>query len=136
MRWTVSSANSVTKTLVLPNLVAGRWFGTMCLTESHAGSDLGLLRTKAEPNEDGSYLISGTKIFIPAVDHDLAENIIHIVLARLPDTSDGTRGISLFLVPKWGINDDGSLGNRNRVVTSALEHKMGHKRQRDMCAEL
>jgi alkylation response protein AidB-like acyl-CoA dehydrogenase len=93
----------------LPALISGRWTGTMCLTEAQAGSDLGLLRTRAEPLADGSYRITGTKIFISSGDHDLAENIIHIVLARLPDAPSGTKGISLFVVPKLLIQDDGCL---------------------------
>ena len=106
-------------------LIEGRWTGTMCLTEPHCGTDLGLLRTKAEPNDDGSYAISGTKIFISAGEHDMAENIIHIVLARLPDAPRGTKGISLFIVPKHHVNADGSLGERNGVSCGSLEHKMG-----------
>ncbi|OMH28358.1 acyl-CoA dehydrogenase C-terminal domain-containing protein [Motiliproteus sp. MSK22-1] len=106
-------------------LIEGRWTGTMCLTEPHCGTDLGLLRTKAEPNEDGSYAISGTKIFISAGEHDMAENIIHIVLARLPDAPKGTKGISLFIVPKYHVNADGSLAERNGVSCGSLEHKMG-----------
>ncbi len=108
----------------LPHLISGRWTGTMCLTESQAGSDLGLLRTKAEPNADGSYRISGTKIFISSGDHDLAENIVHIVLARLPDAPEGTRGISLFVVPKFLPSAEG-LGAANGVMCSRLEEKMG-----------
>lgn len=106
-------------------LIEGRWTGTMCLTEPHCGTDLGLLRTKAQPNEDGSYAISGTKIFISAGEHDMAENIVHIVLARLPDAPEGTKGISLFIVPKFNVNADGSLGERNSVSCGSLEHKMG-----------
>jgi len=109
----------------LTPLVAGTWTGTMCLTESHCGSDLGLLRTKAEPQADGSYAITGTKIFISAGDHDMAENIVHIVLARLPDAPAGTKGISLFIVPKVNVNDDGSLGERNAVQCASIEKKMG-----------
>ena len=97
----------------------------MCLTESHAGSDLGLIRTKAEPNPDGSYSITGEKIFISAGEHDLSENIIHIVLARLPQAPAGTKGISLFIVPKFNVSDDGQVLDRNKVVCSAIEHKMG-----------
>ena len=92
----------------LTRLIEGSWTGTMCLTESHCGSDLGLLRTKAEPQADGSYAITGTKIFISAGEHDMADNIVHIVLARLPDAPAGTKGISLFIVPKFNVNDDGS----------------------------
>ena len=106
-------------------LLEGRWTGTMCLTESHAGSDLGLIRTKAVPQADGSYAISGEKIFISAGDHDLAENIVHIVLARLPDAPKGTKGISLFIVPKFNLDDSGAVSKRNGVICSALEHKMG-----------
>ncbi|MFK7731400.1 MAG: acyl-CoA dehydrogenase C-terminal domain-containing protein [Pseudomonadales bacterium] len=109
----------------LPKMVEGSWTGTMCLTEAHCGTDLGLLRTKADPNPDGSYRLSGTKIFISAGDHDMAENIIHIVLARLPDAPSGTKGISLFLVPKFKVNDDGSIGERNNVNCGSIEHKMG-----------
>jgi len=94
------------KNTYLPNLVSGVWTGTMCLTESHAGSDLGIIRTKAEPNADGSYAISGEKIFISAGEHEMAENIIHIVLARLPGAPKGTKGISLFIVPKFNVNAD------------------------------
>ncbi len=115
------------KQTYLHKMIAGTWTGTMCLTESHAGSDLGITRTKAEPKADGSYAISGTKIFISAGEHDLAENIIHIVLARLPDAPKGTKGISLFIVPKFLINADGSLGARNTVVCGSIEHKMGIK---------
>ncbi len=113
------------KAAYLPKLVSGHWTGTMCLTESHCGTDLGLLRTKAEPNADGSYAISGQKIFISSGEHDLAENIIHLVLARLPDAPAGTKGISLFIVPKFIPNADGSLGERNGIKCGALEHKMG-----------
>ncbi|MFV5373823.1 acyl-CoA dehydrogenase C-terminal domain-containing protein [Acinetobacter calcoaceticus] len=109
----------------LTKLISGIWTGTMCLTESHAGSDLGLIRTKAEPNPDGSYSITGEKIFISAGEHDLSENIIHIVLARLPQSPAGTKGISLFIVPKFNVDDEGNLQDRNQVVCSAIEHKMG-----------
>lgn len=109
----------------LTKLISGVWTGTMCLTESHAGSDLGLIRTKAEPNPDGSYSITGEKIFISAGEHDLSENIIHIVLARLPQAPAGTKGISLFIVPKFNVRDDGQVLDRNNVVCSAIEHKMG-----------
>jgi len=113
------------KQCYLPSLILGRWTGTMCLTEAHCGSDLGLLRTKAEPQADGSYRITGNKIFISSGDHDLAENIVHIVLARLPDAPAGTRGISLFIVPKILVNDDAHLLEPNKVFCTALEHKMG-----------
>jgi len=113
------------KNTYLPKMVAGEWTGTMNLTEPHCGTDLGMLRTKAEPNDDGSYAITGTKIFISAGEHDLAENIIHLVLARLPDAPEGVKGISLFIVPKVNVNDDGSLGDRNTVVCGSIEEKMG-----------
>lgn len=115
------------KSQYLPNLVSGNWTGTMCLTESHCGSDLGLLRTKAEPQADGSYAITGTKIFISAGEHDMSENIVHIVIARLPDAPEGTKGISLFVVPKFNVNEDGSLGERNAVHCASIEKKMGIK---------
>ncbi|MDP5052739.1 MAG: acyl-CoA dehydrogenase C-terminal domain-containing protein, partial [Congregibacter sp.] len=101
--------------------------GTMCLTESHCGSDLGLLRTKAEPQADGSYAITGTKIFISAGEHDMSDNIVHIVIARMPDAPEGTKGISLFVVPKFNVNEDGSLGDRNTVHCASIEKKMGIK---------
>ncbi len=113
------------KRLYLPKMVAGQWSGTMCLTEAHCGTDLGLLRTKAEPQEDGSYKVSGHKIFISAGEHDLTENIIHLVLARLPDAPPGVKGISMFLVPKYLPRDDGSPGASNGVICAAIEHKMG-----------
>ena len=113
------------KAAYLPKLVSGEWTGTMCLTEPHCGTDLGILRTKAIPNADGSYAITGTKIFISSGEHDMAENIIHLVLARLPEAPKGTKGISLFIVPKFLPNADGSLGARNPVSCGALEHKMG-----------
>ncbi|MDG9671099.1 acyl-CoA dehydrogenase C-terminal domain-containing protein [Hahella sp. CR1] len=113
------------KAAYLPKLVSGEWTGTMCLTEPHCGSDLGILRSKAEPNADGSYSITGTKIFISAGEHDMAENIVHICLARLPDAPQGTKGISLFIVPKFLVNEDGSLGERNSVTCGSIEHKMG-----------
>ncbi len=113
------------KTLYLPRLISGVWTGTMCLTESHCGTDLGLLRTKAEPQPDGGYRLTGEKIFISAGEHDLAENIVHLVLARLPDAPVGSKGISLFVVPKFLVKPDGSLGERNPIHCSALEEKMG-----------
>ena len=113
------------KALYLLPLVEGRWTGTMCLTESHCGTDLGLLRTKAELQADGSYAITGTKIFISAGEHDMVDNIVHIVLARLPGAPEGTKGISLFIVPKVNVNEDGSLGERNQVKCGSLENKMG-----------
>ncbi|KAJ1464576.1 acyl-CoA dehydrogenase, partial [Baffinella frigidus] len=97
----------------MPKLVEGSWTGTMCLTESHCGTDLGMLRTKAELNDDGSYAITGTKIFISAGEHDLSDNIVHIVIARLPGAPEGSKGISLFIVPKFNVNDDGSIADRN-----------------------
>ena len=109
----------------LPKLTSGEWTGTMCLTEPHCGTDLGLLRTKAEPQADGTYKITGNKIFISAGEHDMAPNILHLVLARLPDAPKGSKGISLFLVPKYHVNDDGSLGERNPIFCTGLEHKMG-----------
>lgn len=111
----------------LGRLVDGSWAGTMCLTEPHCGTDLGLIRTKAVPQEDGSHRITGTKIFISAGEHDLTENILHLVLARLPDAPAGTRGISLFLVPKFLPNEDGTVGPRNGVACGSIEHKMGIK---------
>ncbi|NKF51118.1 acyl-CoA dehydrogenase [Shewanella sp. WXL01] len=113
------------KNKYLPKLVSGEWTGTMNLTESHAGTDLALLRTKAEPVEDGLFAISGEKIFISSGDHDLAENIVHLVLAKLPDAPEGVKGISLFAVPKIMVNGDGSLGEANTLHAAALEHKMG-----------
>lgn len=109
----------------LPKLTSGEWTGTMCLTEPHCGTDLGLLRSKAEPQADGSYRISGEKIFISAGEHDMAENIVHLVLARLPDAPVGSKGISLFVVPKFLVGADGRLGERNAIRCTALEHKMG-----------
>ena len=115
------------KALYLPKLTSGEWTGTMCLTEPHCGTDLGLMRTKAEPQADGTYKITGNKIFISAGEHDMAENIIHLVLARLPDAPPGIKGISLFIVPKFHVNKDGSVGERNGIYCSGLEHKMGIK---------
>ena len=113
------------KQTYLPKLVSGEWTGTMCLTEAHCGTDLGLLRTKAEPQADGSYKLTGNKIFISAGEHDVTPNIIHLVLARLPDAPKGSKGISLFVVPKFKVGADGSLGERNPIYCTALEHKMG-----------
>jgi alkylation response protein AidB-like acyl-CoA dehydrogenase len=113
------------KAMYLPRLTSGEWTGTMCLTEPHCGTDLGLLRTKAEPQPDGSYRLTGQKIFISAGEHDFTPNIVHLVLARLPDAPAGSKGISLFVVPKFIVDADGSLGERNAVFCSALEHKMG-----------
>ena len=109
----------------LPNLVDGTWAGTMNLTEPQCGTDLGLLKTKAVPQDDGSYLLTGNKIWISSGEHDFTDNIIHLVLARTPDAPEGVKGISLFVVPKFLVNDDGSLGERNEVHCTALEHKMG-----------
>lgn len=109
----------------LKPIVEGRWTGTMCLTESHCGTDLGLLKTKAVPQADGSYSISGTKIFITAGEHDFTDNIVHLVLARLPDAPVGSKGISLFIVPKMQVDRDGNVGERNAVRCGSLEHKMG-----------
>ncbi|MGH8493830.1 MAG: acyl-CoA dehydrogenase C-terminal domain-containing protein [Moraxellaceae bacterium] len=111
----------------LPKIYSGEWAGTMCLTEPHAGTDLGIIKTKAVPEADGSYSISGTKIFITGGEHDLAENIIHLVLAKLPDAPAGSKGISLFLVPKFLPNADGSIGARNAAAAGSIEHKMGIK---------
>ena len=113
------------KKTYLPKLTSGEWTGTMCLTEPHCGTDLGLLRSKAEPQADGTYKITGQKIFISAGEHDFVSNIVHLVLARLPDAPLGSKGISLFIVPKFLVNADGSLGARNPVFCSGLEHKMG-----------
>lgn len=115
------------KSIYLEKMVTGAWSGTMCLTEAHAGSDLGIIRTKAEPNDDGSYSITGQKIFISAGEHDMTENIVHIVLARLPGAPAGTKGISLFIVPKINVNVDGSLAEPNQVTCGSIEHKMGIK---------
>ncbi len=111
----------------LKPIVAGRWTGSMCLTEPQAGSDLGMLKTRAVPAEDGSYRITGTKIFITAGEHDFTENIVHLVLARLPDAPEGSRGISMFIVPKVTVDKDGNLGERNALAAGAIEHKMGLK---------
>lgn len=118
-------ASDELKQIYLPNMVAGTWTGTMNLTEPQAGSDLAAVRSKAEPRGDGSYAVSGTKIFITWGEHDMAENIIHLVLARLPDAPPGVKGISLFIVPKFLVNADGSLGARNDLVCASIEHKMG-----------
>jgi alkylation response protein AidB-like acyl-CoA dehydrogenase len=120
-------ASAALKDKFLPKLVEGVWSGTMCLTEPHCGTDLGLLRTKAVPHGDGSHRITGTKIFISAGEHDLTDNILHLVLARLPDAPRGIGGVSLFLVPKLLVRDDGSLGPRNGVACGSIEHKMGIK---------
>ncbi len=113
------------KKTYLPKLTSGEWTGTMCLTEPHCGTDLGLLRTKAEPLPDGTYKLTGNKIFISAGEHGMAANIVHLVLARLPDAPKGSKGISLFVVPKFHVKADGSLGERNPIFCTGLEHKMG-----------
>ncbi len=122
-----SHASDDLKARFLPKMVSGEWAGTMCLTEPHCGTDLGLLRTKADPQEDGSYRVTGSKIFISSGEHDLTENIIHLVLARLPDAPPGVKGISLFLVPKKLPKDDGTPGPSNGVQCANIEHKMGLK---------
>ncbi len=122
-----ASASDEIKAIYLEKMYAGDWSGTMCLTEPHAGTDLGIIKTKAEPNDDGSYNISGTKIFITGGEHDLTDNIIHLVLAKTPDAPAGSKGISLFVVPKFLVNEDGSLGERNTLAVGSIEHKMGIK---------
>lgn len=122
-----SHATEELRTKFLPKMVEGKWSGTMCLSEPHCGTDLGLLTTKAVPNDDESFDISGTKIFITSGDHDLTDNILHLVIARIEGAPEGSRGISLFLVPKFSVNDDGSVGERNNVETGSIEHKMGIK---------
>lgn len=122
-----SYASEEQKQTYLPKIYSGEWAGTMCLTEPHAGTDLGIIRTKAERNDDGTYSITGTKIFITGGDNDLAENIIHLVLAKTPDAPAGSRGISLFIVPKFLVNEDGSVGARNNAGPGSIEHKMGIK---------
>jgi len=123
----LTHAEQKVKDTFLPKIVEGKWSGTMCLTEPQCGTDLGLLKTKAVPKENGTYEITGQKIFITSGDHDLTENIIHLVLARTTDAPKGTKGISLFLVPKFEVNDDGSVGSRNGVSTNSIESKMGIK---------
>lgn len=118
-------ASDELKETYLPNMYAGTWAGSMCLTESHAGTDLGLIKTKAVPNDDGSFNITGSKIFISGGEQDLTENIVHLVLAKLPDAPEGSRGISLFIVPKYSVNADGSVGEFNNVSCGSIEHKMG-----------
>ena len=120
-------ASEEIKDTYLPKMVEGKWSGTMCLTEPVCGTDLGLLKTKAEEQSDGTYKISGQKIFITSGDHDLTENIIHLVLARATDSPKGTKGISLFLVPKFIVKEDGNVGSRNGVSTGSIENKMGIK---------
>ena len=123
----LAHGTDVHKTTYLPKMISGQWTGTMCLTESHCGTDLGLMRTKAELQADGSYRITGNKIFISAGEHDMSENIIHLVLARLSDAPPGIKGISLFVVPKFNVNADGTLGERNGIYCGGIEHKMGIK---------
>ncbi|MFV2089899.1 MAG: acyl-CoA dehydrogenase family protein, partial [Pseudomonadales bacterium] len=113
------------KATYLPKLYSGQWSGAMGLTESHAGTDLGIIRTRAVPAADGGYRISGTKIFITSGEHDLTENVVHLVLAKLPDAPAGSRGISLFIVPKFLVDEQGGIGERNGVASGSLEHKMG-----------
>ncbi|EQA97040.1 acyl-CoA dehydrogenase C-terminal domain-containing protein [Sphingobium baderi] len=121
----LAKGSDAQKATYVPNMVAGTWTGTMNLTEPQCGTDLGLIKTKAVPGADGSYQITGTKIFISAGEHDLSDNIIHLVLAKTPDAPEGTKGISLFVVPKFMVRDDGSLGERNAVSCGSIEHKMG-----------
>ena len=120
-------ADQKIKDIFLPKIVEGKWSGTMCLTESQCGTDLGLIKTKAVKQNDGSYAVTGQKIFITSGDHDLTENIIHLVLAKIPGGPTGTKGISLFLVPKFNVNENGSIGTRNGVNTLSIESKMGIK---------
>jgi len=121
----VAFGNEEQKRIYLPKIVSGEWSGTMCLTEAQCGTDLGLIKTKADPVGDGAYALTGTKIFISAGEHDCSENIIHLVLARLPDAPAGTRGISLFLVPKFLPDAEGAVGARNTIRAGSIEHKMG-----------
>lgn len=123
----VGYASEEQKQTYLSKIYSGEWSGTMCLTEPHAGTDLGIIKSKAIPNDDGSYAISGTKIFITGGEHDLTDNIIHLVLAKTPNAPEGSKGISLFIVPKFMPNADGSLGARNSVAVGSIEHKMGIK---------
>ncbi len=122
-----AAASEEQKQTYLEKMYSGEWSGTMCLTEPHAGTDLGIIKTKAVPNDDSSFNISGTKIFITGGEHDLTENIIHLVLAKTPDAPEGSKGISLFIVPKFLVNEDGSLGERNTLAAGSIEHKMGIK---------
>jgi alkylation response protein AidB-like acyl-CoA dehydrogenase len=121
----IAKGSDAQKAMYVPKMVSGEWGGTMNLTEPQCGTDLGLIRTKAEPQADGSYAITGTKIFISSGEHDLTENIIHLVLAKTPGAPDSSKGISLFVVPKFLVNEDGSLGGRNGVTCGSIEHKMG-----------
>ncbi|QJQ94060.1 MULTISPECIES: acyl-CoA dehydrogenase C-terminal domain-containing protein [Halomonadaceae] len=120
-------ASDAIKACYLPRMYTGQWLGTMCLTEPHCGTDLGLIKTRAEPMGEGTYTITGNKVWITGGEHDMVENIVHLVLAKLPDAPEGSRGISLFLVPKIKVNADGSLGERNALGCGGLEHKMGIK---------
>ena len=113
------------KEMYLPKMISGEWSGTMNLTEPHCGTDLGMIRTKAEPQADGSYAITGTKIFISAGEHDLTSNIIHLVLAKTPGAPDSSKGISLFVVPKFIVDENGEPGERNGVTCGSIEKKMG-----------
>ena len=128
-------ASEELKTRYLPNMYAGVWAGSMCLTEPHAGTDLGIIRTRAEPQADGSYKVTGTKIFITGGEHDLTENIIHLVLAKLPDAPAGPKGISLFLVPKFRVNADGSLGARNPYRQRMADDPEHHARNPQLQAQ-
>ncbi len=121
----IAKGSDAQKAMYVPKMVSGEWGGTMNLTEPQCGTDLGLIRTKAEPQDDGSYAITGTKIFISSGEHDLTPNIIHLVLAKTPGAPDSSKGISLFVVPKFLVNEDGSLGDRNGVTCGSIEHKMG-----------
>jgi alkylation response protein AidB-like acyl-CoA dehydrogenase len=121
----VAHGTDAQKQTYLPNMIAGKWGGTMNLTEPHCGTDLGLMRTKAAPQEDGSYKISGQKIWISAGEHDMVDNIVHLVLAKIPGEPDDIKGVSLFIVPKFLVNEDGSLGARNDLSCGGLEKKMG-----------
>lgn len=121
----IAKGSDAQKAMYVPKMVSGEWGGTMNLTEPQCGTDLGLIRTKAEPQADGSYAITGTKIFISSGEHDLTPNIIHLVLAKTPGAPDSSKGISLFVVPKFLVNEDGSLGDRNGVTCGSIEHKMG-----------
>ncbi len=123
----LTAGTDAQKQLYVPRLISGEWTGTMNLTEPQAGSDLALVRTRAEPQGDGSYKVFGTKIYITYGEHDMAKNIVHLVLARTPGAPDGVKGISLFLVPKFHVNPDGSLGARNDVQCVSIEHKLGIK---------
>ncbi len=123
----ISHGTPEQKQTYLPKMISGEWTGTMCLTEAHCGTDLGLMRTKADPQADGTFKLTGNKIFISAGEQDMTANIVHLVLARLPDAPPGIKGVSLFIVPKFLVNQDGSLGARNGIYCGGLEHKMGIK---------